>query len=486
MVLKMKHNKKMFFKRFVFLCTVLKCSLFTSQIIHPPNNVAFIQDEVATVHININPLLLNYILDVDSLESNTEYPAQFIYQSSILTDTVNNVGFRLRGNTSRYADKKSFKISFNSFIQGQKWNELEKLNLNGEHNDPSILRSFISAYALKAADLVSPRNSYVKLFINNEYKGLYYNTEHLDEEFLQKRFINDDNGNLYKASYGADLTYLGSNSANYSNLYELKTNENLNDYSGLIHFLNVVNNSTNQDFPCAIQQVLDVESYLKTLAIEVLCGHWDGHAFNKNNFYLYQRPSDNKFMLIQYDMDNTFGIDWMGINWATRNLFDWSHPNQPRPLYNRMMEVPYFRDLFTYYIDSFLNSYFNNSTLIPILESKQNLIEAAALLDTYRELDYGFTDSDFQNALIQAWGSHVTTSIASFIYNRNLSAGNQTNYLALTNPCPLEIDESFIITEEEIEGYYDITGKRIAAPSNNQVTIVKYVSGKTKKIITTE
>jgi hypothetical protein len=486
MELKMKSNKKMFFRLSIFFFTVLKCSIINGQVVHPSNNIAFLQDEVASVYININPTLLDYILDVDSLESNTAYPAQFIYQSSIVTDTVENIGFRLRGNTSRYADKKSFKISFNSFVQGQKWFELEKLNLNGEHNDPSILRSYTAAYCLNSADLISPRNSYVKLFVNNEYKGLYYNTEHIDEEFLKKRFINDDNGNLYKASYGADLTYLGNNPSNYFNFYELKTNKNSNDYSGLINFLNVLNNSNDQDFPCAIQQVFDVESYLKTLAIEILCGHWDGHAYNKNNFYLYQRPSDNKFMLIEYDMDNTLGIDWMGINWATRNLFDWSHSSQLRPLYNRIMEVPYFRDLFTYHIDIFLNSFFNNSTLFPILEAKQNLIEAAALLDTYKGMDYGFTNNDFQNALIQAWGSHVTTSIASFIYNRNLSAGNQTNYLALSNPCPLEIDDSIDISEEEIEGYFDITGKRIQEPSRNQVTIVKYTSGKTQKIITFE
>ena len=52
------------------------------------------------------------------------------------SDTVLNVGFRLRGNTSRTAGKKSFKVSINSFVAGRKWNQLEKLNLNGEHNDP--------------------------------------------------------------------------------------------------------------------------------------------------------------------------------------------------------------------------------------------------------------------------------------------------------------------------------------------------------------
>jgi spore coat protein CotH len=215
---------------FFFIKTITLCffalgisfcySVGYSQSVHPADNEAFIQNEVATVHISIAQNYLNNILHPDSLDSNTEYPATFIYSSSIFSDTVDTIGFRLRGNTSRYAAKKSFKIAFNSYTPGQKWKGLEKLNLNGEHNDPSILRSYISAYLLKSGNLPSPRNSYVELYINGEYKGLYYNNEHIDEEFIQKRFINNDDGNLFKANYGADLTYLGTNPNNYDNFYD--------------------------------------------------------------------------------------------------------------------------------------------------------------------------------------------------------------------------------------------------------------------------
>ena len=201
------------------------------------------------------------MLNQDSLESNNEYPAYFIYETSTFTDTIDSVGFRLRGNTSRYAGKKSFKLSMNTFIQGRKWHGLEKINLNGEHNDPSILRSYLSANLLQTSNLPVARNSYVKLFINDEYKGLYFNTEHIDEQFIQTRFPNDDTGNLYKASWGASLNYLGTNPTSYSSLYELKTNSATNDITGLINFLSVLNNTSNSDFPCAIQTVFDVDAY---------------------------------------------------------------------------------------------------------------------------------------------------------------------------------------------------------------------------------
>lgn len=480
---------------FFFLKTISICffalgisfcySVGYSQSVHPADNEAFIQNEVATVHISIAQNYLNNILHPDSLDSNTEYPATFIYSSSIFSDTVDTIGFRLRGNTSRYAAKKSFKIAFNSYTLGQKWKGLEKLNLNGEHNDPSILRSYISAYLLKSGNLPSPRNSYVELYINGEYKGLYYNNEHIDEEFIQKRFINNDDGNLFKANYGADLTYLGTNPNNYDNFYEQKTNGLLNGYAGLIHFLEVLNTSSNASFPCLIQEVLDVDHYLKTLAVEVLSGHWDGHAYNKNNFYLYQRPSDNKFILLQYDMDNTFGIDWMSVNWATRTIYDWSHPSQPRPLYNRMMDVPYFKDRFTFYVDSFLNTVFNQSNLLQLLQGRQTLITPSALADAYREMDYGFSDSDFLSAITQAWGGHVTSSLSSYITNRYNTANNQTIYLGLTNPCAVSLPE-LSNEKDEIIGIFSLIGQPVNAPPPNQAVLIKYKSGKVEKRITIE
>ncbi len=446
---------------------------------HPADNNAFIQNEVASVFIELDPADLALMLHPDSLESNHEYPAKFKYVSAVLVDSMDNVGFRLRGNTSRFAAKKSFKVSMNSFVQGQKWLGLEKLNLNGEHNDPSILRSFLSASLLRNQDVISTRNSYVRLYVNSEYKGLYYNVEHIDENFLDERFPGDDNGNLYKSFWGADMTYLGPSQTAYVPFYELKTNKSTNDYIGLISFLNALNTCSDADFPCVIQQILDVDLYLRTLVIEVLSGHWDGHSYNKNNFYLYQRPSDGRFVFIEYDMDNTFGIDWMGINWATRNIYQWSQSNQPRPLYTRLMNVPYFKDLYTYYMDQAITSFYTEQSINTLLTDKQALIESAALEDTYKALDYGFTDQNFLDAITQAAGAHVTSSIYSFVVNRKGSANNQTNYQGLQNPCPLAIDDlepnQFIPVKA-----FNLMGQEVPLSTKGQLVILKDANGQTR------
>ncbi len=53
----------------------------------------------------------------------------FHFQNAYINETVDSIGFRLRGNTSRDSAKKSFKVSFNTFIQGREFYAVDKLNL---------------------------------------------------------------------------------------------------------------------------------------------------------------------------------------------------------------------------------------------------------------------------------------------------------------------------------------------------------------------
>ena len=126
----------------IFLLLALT-NLHGQSLIHPENNKAFLQDEVAEVHVMLAESDLNTLLG-DSLYSDHHFPATFSYVSSDYSKEIDDVGFRVRGNTSRNADKKSFKLSFNEYVSGQKFKGLEKMNLNGQHNDPSLLRYWLS------------------------------------------------------------------------------------------------------------------------------------------------------------------------------------------------------------------------------------------------------------------------------------------------------------------------------------------------------
>ncbi len=468
-------------KTLLFIIIIKSFNLLGQSIVHPANNDAFLQNEVAEIHISVSTNDLNVLLG-DSLYSDYHFPATFYYYSSAHNDTIQNVGFRVRGNTSRGANKKSFKVSFNEYTQGKKFKGIEKMNLVGQHNDPSLLRYWMSLTTLNTNNLIFSRSSFVKFYINGQYKGVYLNVEHIDDEFLQKRFIGDDDGNLYKCTWGADLKYRGASQPSYYGSYELKTNKVANDYSELIQFIQTLNSISNADFPCFIEDNFEVELFLKTLAVEIIIGHWDGYAYNKNNFYLYQQPSNGKFVFIEYDMDNTFGIDWSGIDWTIRNLNNW-HSND-RPLVERLLSYPYYSDMFNSFLDQILND-LNTSGWYSDLQSKKSLISSGVQLDTYYSMDYGFQYSDFLDAVDNNFGAHVKKGVAEYLNERISSGLNQIQIIGnQSDPCISSVNE-FDSQQKELVKIFDILGRETNFKPNVPLLYI-YDDGTVQKKIVLE
>jgi spore coat protein H len=381
-------------------------------------------DVVARIDITLPPDSLALILDPENAKSDYPYHATFIFNNGTILDTFENVGIQLRGNTSRTAKKKSFQVSLNTYDPGRDWYGVEKLDLNGEHNDPTISRSKICWDLLRDIGVPAPRASHVELYINQTYFGLYANIEHIDEEFVKSRFGNKD-GNLYKCLWPADLTYLGTDPDLYKlhsggrRVYELKTNEEADDYTDLAHFIDILNNAPVNELQCELEHVLNVHSLLKCIAFDVMTGNWDGPVYNKNNFFLYHNTASGLLEYIPYDLDNTFGIDWFGEDWSTRNIYSWGHQNQPRPLYWRILAVPEFKAEYSYYLDKMINEWYKESVLFPRLDSLKNLLAPYVVDDVYYAEDYGFSIDDFNKGFGQSLPfNHITKGIKPFIASR--------------------------------------------------------------------
>ena len=410
----------------LFLCSAAA----NAQERFPDNGPLFDNSTLARVDITIHPDSLALILEEGNEQSDHEYMATFTFTRGDYSKTIDSIGFRLRGNTSRYSAKKSFKVSLNTFIRGQKFHGVEKINLNGEHNDPSMSRALLSWYLFREAGVPGSRANHVRLYINGDYRGLYINVEHVDEEFVDLRFGNN-NGNLYKCLWPADLVYRGSAPDKYNQehdgrrAYELKINEEADDYSDLAHFIGLLNNTTPDMFPLEMNRVFNINSYLKYLAVEILAGHWDAYSYNKNNYYLYFNEGTRKFEFISYDPDNTFGISWFDDDWTTRNIYDWSKHGEPRPLTKKILQNQVYQDRFSFYMDRMLTATYNNTHLDPWLDHTREQILGAAADDLYRTLDYGYTYQDFYNSFEVAAGAHVRRGIKPFIDLRSSSALSQ-------------------------------------------------------------
>lgn len=420
--------------------------LFISYPLFSQNTSDWLFDDsvLPEIHITIEQDTLDELLNPDNVLSDHEFPATFEFKKGTESETVENIGFRLRGNTSRYSQKKSFKVSFNTFENGRQYRDLDKMNLNGEHNDPSIIRSKLSWDIFQKIGLPAPRANHVTLYINGEYFGLYINVEHIDDEFLVDRF-GTDAGNLYKCLYPADLTYQGPNQSDYKAIeqdgrraYELKTNEEDDNYADLTFLINFLENASAQKFEQEIEDYLNVDGILQWMAVDILTGMWDDYWFNKNNYYLYNNPIDNRFEFIPYDYDNTFGIWWNGIypgiDWGTRDINQWGHPDEDRPLTRRILEIEEYRNRLNFYVDKILDQRFNETTLFASIDQLKTMVEDAAEEDVYRTLDYGYSIEDYHASFDEAVGGHVEYGLKPFITTRANSASGQ---LQLENITPV-------------------------------------------------
>jgi hypothetical protein len=393
----------------------------------PDAGEVYRDDVVARVDIFIHPDTLNWIYQ--NVESDIEWRADFVFNNGTVHDTIYEIGFRLRGNTSRQSAKKSFKVSFNTYESGRKYYGLEKMNLNGEHNDPTVARAKIGWDLYREAGIPAPRANHVQVFINNNYYGLYANVEHIDEEFADSRFDNQ-NGNLYKCLWPADLNYLGQNPDLYKfqagdrRAYDLKTNKAADDYSDIAHFIDVLNNTPINELACELEKVFNVQDYLKVAAIDIFIANWDGYIFNKNNFYLYRNTKTGKFEYIPYDVDNTFGIDWFSINWATRDIYNWENPSEYRPLFERLMQVQKYRDWYSWHLDNIVEI-MNPDTFFARLDQLRDQLYPHIIDDPYYPLDYGYSPQDFMNAYATGTGAHVPFGLKDYTTTRISSIDQQ-------------------------------------------------------------
>ncbi len=422
------------------------CFFLTTNIFFPQKDDSwkvYDDSEVAIVKITMNNENLDFMYQ--NPESDSMHLGSVHFKNSQIDEIIDSVGIRIRGNTSRESYKKSLKLSFNTFIDGGDFYDLEKINLNGEHNDPSIVRSKLSWDFFNKIGLVSTRAAHAAVYINEKYYGLYISVEHIDEEFIQKNY-NDDSGNLWKCLFGSTLVYLGSNPELYKfennegdRPYSLITNEKEDDYSQLANLIYQINSSSNPNFEDSVEATINVNGILKYLATNILVGGWDDYWSLSNNYYLYFNPDTKIFDLIPYDYDNTFGVTWWDTDWATVNPYTFSQVvSGQRPLVNNLLQRPKYRNLFSHFLEYYSNSYFGSQTFTTKLNELKTMISPYAEIDTFRIPDWGYTYQIFQDSFDKddffytSGGSNAVTipgSITDFVSKRTNSLSSQINYI---------------------------------------------------------
>jgi spore coat protein CotH len=363
-----------------------------------------------------NQLLSNY----DKNPNNEEYIAgDFTFSKGDILAKFDSIGIRIRGNTSRRRPEgvtgeihnttnpnwhhASFSVKLNKFVKGQKMQGVEKINLKWFKDDGMYARE-VYCYDLfeRFGVWTAPQSSYCRLNIKiredekQVYYGVYQMVEPVDEEYLINRTTKfaDTKGNLWKASWGADLVNTDRSrmglenvtlTSTYTPVYDLKTNDkNLEAAKDqLVEFMTSFKNKNDAEFQQWLVTRMDVELFLKTYAVNVICGMWDDYWRNSNNFYFYF-DSAGKFYFIPYDYDNTLGTSLLVDDSGRQDLLNWGKSSNN--LVKKIISIPEYLILYKSYLKELTDS---KNNLFHVDASKKRILNWHKMIQNYISNDTG-------------------------------------------------------------------------------------------------
>ena len=427
-------------RSFLGLCLLLHIQVLVAQI--DGDNI-FSVDQVISIDLAFpqddfwGDLQAHYAAD-----ENEYIPAMLTLTDVSGTHVMDSVGVRLKGNSS-YSHpgvKKSFKIDFNKFISGQNYDGLKKLNFSNGFKDPTCMREKLFFDVCREADVPAPRASFANVTFNGEAWGFYTVVEQIDDQFLDWA-IEEDSGNLFKAgdNFGgggpggggggnntaADLADYGTDPAVYADRYELKTNEDVNDWSDLVSFIDFINNTDLDDFAAGIDFRMDVDGFLRSAALDMLFSNLDSYTGSARNYYIYHNQDSNLWEWIKWDGNEAFGSYTNGAGNMETLAIDYANPT--RPLLERMFDHD---DLYARYLDhvcELTETLFNDTHLHERIDVVTELIASSVYADDNKMYSNADFDVNVVSNLSGGGGpmGGTTYGLKSFVTNRSAYVASQ-------------------------------------------------------------
>lgn len=241
-------------------------------------------------------------------QSNDYYASHFGWRDQIAL----NVGIRSRGTGSRSSTKPGLRVDFNLYDPTQQFLGLKSLVLRNHTQDASQMHERLGMQFFRRLGLPAPRQVHTRLYVNDEYVGLYSIVEAVDKVFLDAHFREDD-GFLYEYDYVADQPYRFEFKGPSPQLYSPKpfkpvTHETDPAPGPLADLIRTITDAPKPDFQQVMANYLDLERFTTYVAIETFLSEMDGVLgdWGMNNFYLYRFQGSTASTVIPWDKSEAF------------------------------------------------------------------------------------------------------------------------------------------------------------------------------------
>ena len=353
----------------------------------------------------------------ENADTNTFITTKDYQQLKMIIDetVVDSIGFKRKGNVSFYhnPNKLGIKVKTNKYVNGRKYDGIKEFMLNINFQDPSMLREKLTYDICTGMGLYSLRTAFAKVYINDEYWGLYTLVEGKDEMFKQV-FDNRDMDAIESLDFG-DMCYISNNSNDYDinnnggmPTYQFENGDELTAWPKFALMIDKANNTPDDQYLDTVQKYLNLEHFFLYQAINVYLMNMDSYiGFKGNQIYFYDDIED-RWQIMPWDFNASFGL------WNTNNYSPATYDMIPEAISDGCIadKINNINQLKYYYLDAMCrinqtcgdtNSYFSK------IDTWKELIRQAVYDDTRKHI----TNAEFDMAT--EYGYYL-------LFNENLPA----------------------------------------------------------------
>jgi spore coat protein CotH len=342
------------------------------------------------------------------------------------------VGVRYKGNSSLYSayssgnGKLPLRLKFDKFedeypeIKDQRFYGFKDLALSSGFKDNSFMREKTATDLFRDFGVPAVQTAFYEVYVDHGngspiYYGLYILDEVVFDTMLNSVF-GSETGNCYKPD--GDGAMFSSSGFSLSD-FEKKTNEDEADWSDIQELYDVLHSSlrtsNEASWKSNLENVFDVQGFLKYLAVNNTIQNWDTYANMTHNYYLYHDPSDDLIKWIVWDNNESF-TSGNGPNGAVS--LGMSEVSTSWPLISYLIDVDSYEEDYKEYLKDFNDNYYVPNDMNTIYETFSSLIYTNATTESsgYTNLSGG----------ISGYTSAVST-IKSFCPTRNSVVNSYLN-----------------------------------------------------------
>jgi len=334
----------------------------------------FDPDTLQEIRLTINSRDLRSLRD--NFMDNTYYTADLQWRNL----RVRNAGVKSRGGASRSGSKLHLRVDFNRYVNGQKFLGLKSIVLKNLWQDGSMMHERLAMAFFARMGQPAPRQSYCRLYIDNQYQGLYAIVESVDNDFLDRN-IGEHAGYLYSYEMQEPFhgEYLGEELEPYKLRFEAQNHEKEGDtklYLPIHELFKEVNQPDDAIWRERVEQYIDLPQFITQTAIEAFLAENDGllGANGMNNFFFYRLPDTTRHRFLPWDKDNSFLV-------ADYSIFQWAEDNI---LFRRAFAYPDLRELYYQVLESAARSAAEDDWLRKQIEKAAAQIGSAVEDDTQK------------------------------------------------------------------------------------------------------